>query len=184
MALGAVLAIPQFQTTSAVSPTEADVGFLQDMTAHHIQALAMCQRVIGGTPGDPVLNAATEVLQTQSIEVGMMRAWLADWNESTAIQEMSMGWMGMHGGEGMPTSMMPGLASDSDMRLLATTEGNEQGRLWLELMRTHHVSGVDMAQAATELASAEKVVRLATQQVATQTYEIGLYDQLLAGEYS
>ena len=29
------------------TPTEADIGFCADMTLHHVQALAMCQRVLG-----------------------------------------------------------------------------------------------------------------------------------------
>ena len=65
-------------------PNEADIGFCTDMTAHHVQALAMCQRVLGRDTGDPVQVAAAEVLQNQAIEVGPMRAWLTDWGQSTA----------------------------------------------------------------------------------------------------
>ncbi len=166
------------------SPTDADVGFCADMTVHHVQALAMCQRVLGRPTGDPVQAAAAEVLQTQAIEVGMMRAWLADWGMSTASPERSMGWMGMHDGHGMLTTMMPGLATDEEMRHLAVAGGSEQGRLWLELMRAHHVGGVAMATAGAELASAAKVRRLASVQVRVQTYEIDQYDQLLATSYS
>jgi len=134
--------------------------------------------------GGPVQAAAVEVLQTQAIEVGMMRAWLTDWGQSTATPTMAMGWMGMNDGEGMPTAMMPGLASEAEMRALGSASGIDQGRLWLELMRTHHVGGVDMATAAIEMASAEKVRRIAQVQVDVQTYEIGQYDLLLASDYA
>lgn len=164
-------------------PTAVDIGFCTDMTVHHVQALAMCQRVLGRDTGDPVQAAATEVLQTQAIEIGMMRAWLTDWGQSTAQPETAMGWMGMNGGEGMPTAMMPGLASDEQMRELASVDGREQGRLWLELMRTHHLGGVDMANAAVGMAHSEKVRRIAQVQVDVQTYEIWQYDLLLASEY-
>lgn len=169
-------------TTS--EPSVVDIGFCKDMTVHHVQALAMCQRVLGRPTGDPVQGAAVEVLQTQAIEIGMMRAWLADWGESTAAPEMAMGWMGMHDGHGMPTAAMPGLATDEQMRQLAISEGREQGRLWLELMRTHHIGGVDMATAAAEMAQSAKVQRLASVQVRVQTYEIGQYDLLLASDYA
>ena len=165
-------------------PTTVDLGFCTDMTVHHVQALAMCQRVLGRDTGDSVQAAAGEVLQTQAIEIGMMRAWLTDWGASTATPEMAMGWMGMHDGMGMPTAMMPGLATDEEMQELATTSGIAQGRLWLELMRAHHVGGVDMASAAVEMATAEKVRRLAQVQVEVQTYEISQYDDLLASEYA
>ena len=32
-------------------PTAADIGFCQDMSAHHLQALAMCLRVLGRDTG-------------------------------------------------------------------------------------------------------------------------------------
>lgn len=154
------------------------------MSAHHIQALAMCQRVLGRDTGGSVQAAAVEVLQTQAIEVGMMRAWLADWGASTNLPETVMGWMGMHDGHAMTLAMMPGLASDDEMRELSLAEGRDQGRLWIELMRTHHVGGVDMASAVLDLTDTEKVRRMATVQVQVQTYEIEQYDMLLATEYA
>lgn len=166
------------------APTEADVGFCTDMSLHHIQALDMCQRVLGRETGDPVQAAAAEVLQTQAIEVGMMRAWLADWGQPTSPPDTVMAWMGMNDGAGMPSPMMPGLASDDEMRELSLAVGLDQGRLWLDLMRTHHVSGVAMAEAAVELVTSEKVQRIARTQAAVQTFEIAQYDELLTTVYA
>ena len=70
------------------------------------------------------------------------------------------------------------------MRALSTASGLEQGRLWLELMRAHHVGGVAMAEAAAVLASADKVRRLAQVQAQVQTYEISQYDLLLTTDYA
>lgn len=165
-------------------PTTVDIGFCTDMTVHHVQALAMCQRVLGRDTGDPVQAAASEVLQTQAIEIGMMRAWLTDWGRSTAQPEVVMAWMGMNDGAGIPVAMMPGLASDEEMRELGTARGIEQGRLWIQLMRTHHLGGVEMADAAVRMAGADKVRRIAQVQVDVQTYEIGQYDLLLATDYA
>ena len=164
------------------APTSADVGFCTDMTVHHLQALAMCQRVIGRDTGDAVQAAAGEVLQNQSMEVGMMRAWLADWGKSTAPPEMVMGWM--HGGTEMPAANMHGYATDAQMRDLALAEGAEQGQMWLELMRAHHVGGVAMADVAISLASSDKVLLLARIQSAVQTFEISQYDILLATDFA
>lgn len=169
---------------SSNEPNTADIGFCADMSTHHIQAIAMCQRVLGRDTGDAVQAAASEVLQTQSIEVGMMRAWLTDWGESTSAPASVMGWMGMNGGEGIPADEMTGLANDDEMRALSLAEGNGRGRLWLQLMRAHHVGGVHMATAAVDLVDFEKVRRLARTQVDVQTYEIEQYDLLLATEYA
>lgn len=182
VAAGSAVAITQ--GSADAEPTEVDVGFCADMSTHHIQAMAMCQRVLGRDTGDSVQAAASEVLQTQSIEVGMMRAWLTDWGESTAAPDTVMAWMGMNWGEGIPANAMTGLASDDDMRALAEAEGFARGRLWIELMRAHHVGGVHMATAAVDLASLDKVRRLARIQVDVQTYEIEQYDLLLSTEYA
>lgn len=165
------------------SGSDADVGFCTDMSTHHVQALAMCQRVLGRDTGDAVQAAASEVLQTQAIEVGMMRAWLADWGQSTSPPDTVMAWMGMNDGAGIPTAMMPGLASDDEMQSLSQAEGSAQGKLWIELMRAHHIGGVAMAEAAIELVSADKVRRLARTQVDVQTFEIAQYDELLETVY-
>lgn len=169
---------------AADGPNAADVGFCTDMSTHHIQAMAMCQRVLGRDTGDAVQAAASEVLQTQSIEVGMMRAWLADWGESTSEPDTVMAWMGMNFGEGIPAEAMIGLASEENMRLLSLSEGLDQGRLWLQLMRAHHVGGVHMASAAIDLVEVDSVRRLARTQVDVQTYEIEQYDILLATDYA
>lgn len=176
-------------------PTEVDLGFCTDMSAHHVQALAICQRVLGRDTGDEVQAAAAEVLQNQAIELGQMRAWLVDWGASTSTPATVMGWMLGHeddAGDGLSQpvicnvafSEMIGVASDEDLRALSEATGREQGRQWLTLMRAHHEGGVAMATAAARLASADKVVRLASWQAEVQTFEISQYDQLLATTYA
>lgn len=164
--------------------TEADIGFCQDMSVHHLQALDMCRRVLGRDTGGAVQAAATEVLENQAMEVGQMRAWLADWGASTVPPTVVMAWMGANQGAGMPLAMMPGYASDEQLLELSLLNGVARGKRWLELMRAHHVGGVMMAGQATNLASSNKVVRLAKFQVQAQSFEISQYDLLLAGRYA
>ncbi len=168
---------------SAEEPSTADIGYLQDMSVHHLQALSMCRRVLGRDTGDAVQGAATEVLENQAMEVGQMRAWLADWGASTVPPTTVMAWMGANQGAGMPIAMMPGYASDEQLLELSTLSGWDRGRRWLELMRAHHVGGVAMAAQAQNLATSTKVVALAKLQVAAQNFEISQYDLLLAGVY-
>ncbi len=182
-------------TVEPDNPTEVDIGFCTDMSAHHVQALAICQRVLGRDTGDEVQAAASEVLQNQAIELGQMRAWLVDWGESTAEPATVMGWMLGYEDEvgdelsqpvicNVAFSEMIGVASDEDLRALSEARGREQGRRWLTLMRAHHEGGVAMATAAARLASADKVVRLASWQAQVQAFEISQYDQLLATTYA
>lgn len=170
--------------TAGDTPNESDVGFCSDMAAHHVQALAICQRVLGRDTGGAVQAAAAEVLQNQAIEVGMMRAWLTDWDQSTSTPELVMGWMGAGDGAGVPIEMMQGYASADALRELSQTDGIEQGRMFLEMMREHHVGGVAMAEHAAVVVGTDKVRRLATTQAQVQTFEISQYDLLIAGAYA
>lgn len=179
---GGTLAACSSRAEAVEEPTDVDVGFLTDMSAHHGQALVLCQRVLGGDVGSPVVAAAAEVLQNQGIELGMMRAWLSDWGASTAPPETVMAWM--HIGGGMPLAEMHGMASDDELAELARLDGVDQGRYWLELMTAHHEGGVAMAEAAATLASSAKVIRLAESQAAIQTAEIEQYRQLLDTTYA
>lgn len=166
------------------TPSEADIGYCQDMSIHHAQALVMCQRVLGRDTGDSVQAAAVEVLQAQAMEIGQMRAWLADWGASTVPPSVVMGWMGANGGAGIPVGDMPGYATDAELLELSLLDGRDRGRRWLELMRAHHVGGVHMANHAANLASSAKVIHLASGQAQVQEFEIAQYDLLLATEYA
>lgn len=166
-------------TAETATPNETDIGFCTDMAFHHEQAVAMCQRVLGRDTGGPVQASAAEILQNQSYERGLMHAWLQGWGESTAPPDEVMAWMGM----ATAAEEMPGLATDAEMAELADLDGTDKGRRFLELMRAHHVGGVHMAEAASGASSAG-VRRVAEQMAATQTYEIAVFDQLLASTYA
>ncbi|QAV69358.1 DUF305 domain-containing protein [Salinibacterium sp. UTAS2018] len=161
------------------TPSDTDIGFFKDMALHHEQALAMCQRVIGRDNGDSVQALAADILQNQSFERGVMHTWLTVWGESTAPPETVMAWMGME----MPAADMTGLATDEQMTSLSTTTGMAQGRLFLNLMRAHHVGGVHMAAYANEHAAVSTVRATAERMQVIQTYEIGIIDQLLSTTY-
>lgn len=180
-ALSSAVVSQHVSAATTEEPNAADIGYCQDMTIHHLQALSMCRRVLGRSTGDDVQAAAAEVLENQSMEVGQMRAWLTDWGASTVPPTTVMGWMG---GDAMPLSMMPGYATNDQLLELSTLSGIAQGRKWLELMRTHHLGGVMMAEHAQQHASSGKVIRLAALQVMVQNFEISQYDLLLSGQYA
>jgi uncharacterized protein (DUF305 family) len=163
-------------STSDGSPNEVDLGFASDMSFHHQQALAMSQRVLGTDTSGGVQAAAAEILQTQAYEMGMLQGWLRDWGESTAPPSEVMAWM--HA----PTAAdeMPGYATDAQMSELAALDGSEKGRLFLELMREHHLGGIHMASYAAEHAGTEKVRQAAKTMVEVQRYDLAVFDQLLA----
>jgi uncharacterized protein (DUF305 family) len=165
---------------ASVSPSAVDVGFFTDMSFHHAQALAMCQRVLGSDAGGPALAAAAEILQNQSYETGLMHAWLRVWGESTAPPDEAMGWM--HAA--VPATAMPGYATDGEMSELTELTGAAKGRRFLELMRAHHEGGVHMADYAAGAASTEVVRTAASTMAEVQRYDVTVFDELLATTYA
>ena len=56
-ALASSLLLASSAAWAQEAPTDVDIGFCRDMAVHHVQALDMCQRVLGRDTGDPVLAA-------------------------------------------------------------------------------------------------------------------------------
>ena len=163
-------------------PNEVDIGFATDMSFHHQQALAMSQRVLGTDTSGAVQAAAAEILQTQAYEMGLLQGWLREWGESTAPPDMTTGEVMAWMGHARPADEMPGYATDEQMRELAALTGSAKGRMFLELMRAHHVGGLHMAEHAAEHAATEKIRTAAATMVEVQTYDIAVFDDLLASD--
>jgi uncharacterized protein (DUF305 family) len=74
---------------------------------------------------------------------------------------------------------MPGMATRQQMNTLAAADGVEAEIIFLQLMIPHHISGVDMAQAAADDAQTEMVRNLARGMAEAQDSEIRYMQELL-----
>ena len=72
------------------------------------------------------------------------------------------------------------MASPSELEELTGASDEEAEVLFLQLMTTHHLSGIDMAQAALDGASDPRVVAAAQRMVDAQTGEVSLMTEMLA----
>ena len=146
-----------------------DVGFYQDMTVHHEQAVTMAQlEVLNGE--DPTIKSmAQEIIILQSQQIGVMRNQLQSWGISPNERpEIAMAWMGM----GTSPATMPGMATDAQMAELEAARGADADALFLDLMAEHHRGGVHMASYAQENAAVASVRRLANRIAYSQAKEI------------
>ncbi|WP_202798112.1 DUF305 domain-containing protein [Serinicoccus profundi] len=167
----------------------ADAGFARDMSEHHAQAVQMSQLVMQSTDDEDVVRLAVDIATNQGFERGMMATWLADWGLPRARGEERMAWMSMEGmdaqehaammdlPEGVP---MPGMASPTEIQELTEATGEEAEVLFLQLMTTHHLSGVEMAEAAVNQATQPEVLSAAQKMVNAQEGEVRLMRDMLA----
>ena len=155
------------------APSDADVGFLQDMIAHHEQAVEMSQLVLARDLPPTVRAFAQEVVSDQRYEIGLMEATLREWGEpAVAADGRAMGWMDHE----VDVERMPGLATEDELAALGELQGNEAASRWIELMSEHHEGGVHMATEAARRAKDPFVEGLADRMARKQRTEINEYE--------
>lgn len=172
-AFGVVLALMLQPRFTEPAEDSADVGFLQDMIAHHEQAVQLGLIASDGATDHTVRHFGVEAIVAQQYEVGYMTSLLEDWGYGTGDADRdAMAWMGM------PTSVeqMPGMASEQEMAEFRDMTGSDVDVAFMRLMIAHHRGGVHMAEDAMANASDERVRALAGRMAKNQRAEIAEYE--------
>ncbi|MEV6391480.1 DUF305 domain-containing protein [Nocardia xishanensis] len=184
LALGAALrplALPEKHTAAPVLDT-VEVGFAQDMTAHHQQALLVTQR-LDPQAAPTVRRVAEQLADTQRVEIGMMLGWLR-LADASPLSSRPMAWMtdaaAAHPHSAHePDAPMPGMASTAELDALAAARGRDAEILFLQLMIRHHQGGIAMASAADRELAGGPVKEAARSMVQSQGQEVGVMSLLL-----
>jgi uncharacterized protein (DUF305 family) len=157
------------------APNDADIGFLQDMTTHHEQAVEMAYMAIDQAEDPAVRHYGQEILFFQARELGLMAQLLDRYGIDTSERpDDAMAWMGMS----VPAAAMPGMASEEQLEQLRAAEGAEFDQLFVELMTNHHLGGIHMADAAIERVAEDDVRDLAENFLQVQQREVAEFRRL------
>lgn len=188
-AAGLLLRLPGSSATSTPDAASVDVGFAQDMSVHHQQAVQMASWARDHTADPAVKQLAFDIETTQLQQIGRMQGWLALWSAAADPPGgRHMAWMADGGhahGAAPPSStatgvdVMPGMATSDQLRALRAASGPALDVLFLQLMLRHHQGGVVMLRYAADHASVPEVRNLAAQMLSAQTGESGYLAQLL-----
>ncbi|WP_028926669.1 DUF305 domain-containing protein [Pseudonocardia acaciae] len=186
-AVGLLLALPGSSSTpTAPGPHSVDVGFAQDMTVHHEQAVQMATWERDHTTDPELRQLAYDMESGQSRQIGHMQGWLGLWGASSLPTGPFMRWMPAdmpgHGSSAGHTGVthMPGMATDAELRQLRATTGKPLDVYFLQLMLRHHEGGTAMLSYAAHAASQPDVRNLAAQMLTAQTTESQYMRHLLA----
>ncbi|MFE4329273.1 DUF305 domain-containing protein [Streptomyces sp. NPDC056831] len=179
----------------------ADAGFARDMAVHHQQAVEMSFIVRDRTKDEEVRRLAYDIANTQANQRGMMLGWLDLWElPKAAAGQEPMAWMaagheghtkdGMEGMDGMAGtgagyrahdgSLMPGMATRTELDRLRRANGRQAEILYLQLMTDHHKGGIDMARGCARLCTVKVEQRLAGGMVESQQSELDMMARMLA----
>ncbi|MFE5213057.1 MULTISPECIES: DUF305 domain-containing protein [unclassified Streptomyces] len=156
----------------------ADAGFARDMAVHHQQAVEMSYIVRDRTGDEDVRRLAYDIAQTQSNQRGMLLGWLDLWGLPKVSADPPMTWMGM--GDmpaGKDGALMPGMATNSELKKLGSLKGKQAEVLYLQLMTDHHKGGIHMAEGCVAKCTVDVEKRLARGMVDAQQSEL----QVMAG---
>ncbi|MFI8928177.1 DUF305 domain-containing protein [Streptomyces sp. NPDC053474] len=160
--------------------TSADAGFARDMSVHHQQAVEMSYVVRDRTKNEEIRRLAYDIAQTQANQRGMMLGWLDLWALPKVSEDAPMKWMGMGDAPaGDDGALMPGMATNAQMKRLAKLNGRKAEIYYLRLMTAHHKGGIHMARGCVERCAVPVERRLAQGMVESQESEVKLMADLL-----
>ncbi|GAA5050917.1 DUF305 domain-containing protein [Streptomyces similanensis] len=171
-------AAPSPSVLAVPAPDSADAGFARDMAVHHQQAVEMAYLVRDRTRDAEVRRLAYDIAQTQANQRGMLLGWLDLWGLPKVSAEPPMTWMGMgDAAAGEDGALMPGMATNTQLKKLNQLSGRPAEILFLQLMTAHHRGGLHMAQGCVARCAVAAEKRLARSMVDGQRSEL----QLMAG---
>jgi len=169
--------------TAATAPASdsPEAGFARDMATHHQQAIDMSFIVRDRTQDTAVRNLAFDIINTQANQRGMLMGWLDQWGLTQSSAAKPMAWMRMdHDYQAHDGSLMPGMATNTELEKLRGLSGRDAEVYYLQLMIQHHKGGVAMAQGYVDLSANPVEKRLAQTMVNGQRSEIDLITSMLA----
>lgn len=146
-----------------------DVGFLQDMSSHHEQAIQMSLLEMRRGQDPTARSFAEEIHYLQAYEIGAMERQLDDWGYSRQNRSpLAMTWMG----DDTPVDQMPGMATAQEFDALADADAAAADALFIRLTQDHHRGGIAMAEYAAKHAKTGFVRDIAARMARVQRLEV------------
>jgi uncharacterized protein (DUF305 family) len=173
-----------------------EVGFAQDMSTHHLQAVTMAGIARDRTTDPEIKQLAFDIERTQLEQVGRMKGWLMLWDQPEQPIGATMQWMTepMQGHGDMPGMsmapasvnpaggpLMPGMATDEDLKKLRSLSGRDFDVFFLQLMLRHHQGGTSMAQYAAAHSTLPALKALVNSILTSQGAEMDQIKLMLSG---
>ncbi|MDQ0376988.1 DUF305 domain-containing protein [Amycolatopsis thermophila] len=180
--------------TSSATPSagSVEVGFAQDMSVHHLQAVTMAGWERDHTTDPQLKQLAFDIESTQREQVGRMKGWLMLWGQPEQATGAYMTWMSSDAGHehmamapttapasGSDGAVMPGMATNTELAKLRSLSGTELDVYFLQLMLRHHQGGTEMAQYAHDHTSVPAVKALTQSILTSQGAEMTLMRGML-----
>jgi uncharacterized protein (DUF305 family) len=157
-----------------VDPNQpVDRRFLDQMIAHHQQAVMMAQHMIADSDRAEMRDLAERIITAQQREIDLMRQWRQDWYgtaQAGTPQEAMM-------------AQMQGNSMNRDQMRQMMGGNVDLDRMFLQMMIPHHEEAITMGQHALEQAEHPEINTLAQSIVTTQRAEVAEMQRYLNDWY-
>jgi uncharacterized protein (DUF305 family) len=167
------------ENASTPGDASVDAGFARDMSTHHAQAVELAMIVYPKATLEEVHTIAYDISTSQSVEIGVMQTWLANWHLSPTSDQAQMSWMPKGQRQLSANGLMPGIATAADVDKLRKATGKDADILFCQLMIQHHLGGLHMIDGLLQETSNPQVRKLAESMKTVQTGEVTRMQQLL-----
>lgn len=173
-------------------PGPVATGFVQDLLPHHRQLVEMASWARDRVVDPEVARLAEEAVSAAAPQIALADGWRRDWGAPERPDTARLAWMVLgagddhdHGGLFVPTvepgsDLLPGMASEDDMRALREADGQGVDVLFLQLLLRHHESGERMFDHAAQTAEVPEVRDLGLSILDQQSTETTRLRALLA----
>jgi uncharacterized protein (DUF305 family) len=161
--------IPPGQATVADSPApnDADITFVENMIAHHQQAVWMAELAPDRASSRDVKELASRIADVQGPEIDAMNRWLSQHSIPTVNPTAPE-----HSHGGGAAASMPGMITEAQFEELQNAKGKDFDRLFLQRMIAHHQGALTMADQVRKSGVDVRVQEMADDVTAEQTDEI------------
>lgn len=154
-----------------LSGKDFEIEFMKTMIGHHQSAIEMAKLVPDRANRQEVKDVAQRIISDQTKEITDMTGWLQQWHNTAPNSGMTMG-----GSSGMGMS--------ADMTKLQGLKGDDFDKEFLTMMRTHHLSAVEMAQLVPDRTDRPELETLARNIISSQRSEIQQFEGWLKAWYN
>jgi uncharacterized protein (DUF305 family) len=141
------------------SPNSADVSYARMMIEHHAQALVMTELAPQRAQSAKVKRIAARIAAAQKPEIEAMKGWLKSHGKPLKAERHEH-------------AVMPGMATEAQLKKLRAADGKAFDQLFLTLMTTHHQGAITMATDVKGQGNNIRIEEMADEVIAQQTSEI------------
>ena len=149
------------------APTEAqkafEIEFMQETIDHHFSGVEMAELCLDKATSKKLRRVCSDIATGQAEEIRLLQRYLEDWYEIEKEPEL-----------------MP--ADQQMLEELAALEGRAFDVALSEAFIEHHRTQIGRSQVCLEEAFHRELVRLCKKQITTQSREIRVFEQVIAGD--